>query len=269
MYQTFIILFREILEISIILGVVIAATKNIKNRNIHILLGLIAGVLGSSIIALFTNRISNYFGGTGQEIINAMILLVASGFISWTIVWMQKHGRKLSSTIKSKGREVETGEASLLSITLIIALAIFREGSEIVLFTYSVIITNKDTISQIIMGGLAGLVTGGIFGWLFYFGILKISGKYLFKVTAILLSFIAASMSSQAAMFLQSAGYFVTVSAEPLWNSSWLISDKSVVGNILNIIMGYTAKPTILEIIFYLTNLAIIWAAAKLSIARR
>lgn len=265
MYQTFIILFREILEISIILGVVIAATKNIKNRNIHILLGIIAGGLGSSIIALFTNKISNSFGGTGQEMINAIILLIASGFISWTIIWMQKHGRKLSSTIKSKGREVEAGEASLLSITLIIALAIFREGSEIVLFTYSVIITNKDTISQIIMGGFAGLIVAGIIGWLFYFGILKISGKYLFQVTAILLSFIAASMSSQAAVFLQSAGYFTAISPNTLWDSSWLISDDSVTGDILNIVMGYTAKPTSLEIIFYLTNLLIIWVALRLN----
>lgn len=264
MYQSFIILFREILEISIILSVVIAATNKLKHRNFYIIVGIILGILGASIIAIFTNQITNSLDGSGQEIINAIILLVASGFISWTIIWMKKHGKELTKTIKAKGLEIKSGESSLFSLMLIIALAIFREGSEIVLFTYSLIATNPDSIARIIIGGLGGLLTGGIIGLLIYLGIIKFSGKYLFNITTILLAFIAASMAAQAGIFLQAAGYFSAVNAQPLWDSSWLISNQSIIGNFLNIMLGYNSKPTIIELIFYSANLLLIWLAVRI-----
>ncbi|MEQ9115498.1 MAG: FTR1 family protein [Rickettsiales bacterium] len=263
MYQSFIIIFREILEIAIILSVVVAATQNIKKRNTHILFGILAGIIGASIIAIFTGKISNALDGAGQEITNALTLLFASGFIGWTVIWMKKHGRQLSSTIKQKGKEVQAGEASLLSISTIVALSIFREGSEVVLFTYSILATTKDSVLQIIAGAGAGLFAGTLTGILFYLGIIQFSGKHLFNVTAILLSFISASMASQAGMFLQAAGYIDFINAQPIWNSSFLLSDSSVFGNVASVIFGYTSQPTIIEITFYLLTLLIIAGSAK------
>lgn len=263
MYQTFIIIFREILEISIILSVVVAATQNIHKRTFYIFLGTMIGLLGSAIIALFTQQISNALDGTGQEITNAATLLIASIFIGWTVVWMKKHGKELSSTIKAKGKEIEAGESSLISIASIIALSIFREGSEVVLFTYSILVSSQHSLPEIITGASAGLISGAIIGAMFYFGIIKFSGKYIFNVTAALLAFISASMASQAGMFLQASGHIEFISGQPLWDSSNFLNEKSFIGDIASIILGYTSRPTIIEIALYFFTLGVIWLASK------
>lgn len=258
MYQTFIILFRESLEISIILSIVLAATNNIKYRNIYIILGLIIGILGSLIIALFTNKISHALSGYGQEVTNAIILTAATILICWTIIWMKNHARELSGQIKSVGARISRGETSLYSMSFIIALAIFREGSEIALFMHSIFALNSYSIFDILFGSISGLIAGILVGMLIYLGILKISGKYLFNVTAILLALIAAGMASQVANLLQSAGYFDFISSQPIWDSSELINDNSLIGITLNIIAGYIARPSIVELLFYFGTLIIL-----------
>lgn len=265
MYQTFIILFRESLEISIILSIIFAATNNLKNRNIYIILGLLAGILGASIIAIFTNKISHALSGYGQEIANAIILLTATMLICWTIVWMKNHGKQLTTQIKSTEQRIARGEISLYSMSFIIALAIFREGSEIVLFMHSIFALNTYSIFDVLLSSLGGLFSGVIVGMLIYFGILKISGKYLFNVTATLLALIAAGMSAQAATLLQATGYLNFGSSQPLWDSSSLITDNGFIGTTLNIIAGYISRPNIIELLFYLGTLIILIVAIYLT----
>ncbi len=265
MYHSFIILLREVLEISIILSIILAATNGIVGRSRYIIGGVGAGLVGATLLALFTNKISDALNGTGQEIVNAAILLCASFFISWTIIWIKKHGKHLSSRIKQKGQMIKDGNASLISMAFVVALAIFREGSEIVLFTYSLIITSKDNLSNILLGAVSGLSVGIFVGYLFYMGVLQFSKKMAFtRVVTLLLALVAASMAAQGGLFLQSAGYLSFIDAQPLWDSSSLISDASVAGNILNIIIGYSSKPTLIEVLFFLATLFLIWFSIKL-----
>lgn len=257
MLQIFIIVFREILEITVILGLVLVATHGLRNRNIWVLAGVIFGMLGSLIIALSTSAISNAFEGMGQEYFNAALLLVITIMLVWTIVWMKVHGYKLSQDIKNIGAQAQNGEVSLVALTTMVAATIFREGSEIVLFTYGAYTASNLDFFSVLGGGLAGLAVGLIVGGAMYFGLIRFSGKHVFQITAILLSLVAAGMAAHAVNFLSATG-LMPVYSTPLWDSTGLIQENSVLGQILGILIGYSARPSLLQLIAYFGTLLVI-----------
>ena len=71
MLGALIIVFREVVEAGIVIGIVLAATRGIAGRGGWVALGILAGVLGASVVALFAGAISNAFAGSGQELLRA------------------------------------------------------------------------------------------------------------------------------------------------------------------------------------------------------
>lgn len=256
MYNTAIVVFREILEIAIILGVIMAATKGVAGRTKYAIYGVGLGIIGSVLVAIFADSISNFAEGMGQELFNAIILLAAAFMIGWTVVWMRAHAKDLIAKVKQLGANVANGNAPMYSLSIAIALATLREGSEIVLFTYANILSGV-AITDILLGAVIGFTGGSAIGFLLYFGLIKISTKYIFRVTTWLLILLSAGLASYAAGLLVAAGYFESYS-QILWDSSGFISNQSMLGEILSILIGYTANPMLIQLVFYTLTLGII-----------
>jgi len=250
MLSTAIVIFREALEIAVILGAVLAATKGLNGRTFWILVGLGGGVFGALMIAVFARTISSAVSGMGQEIFNAAILFTAALFIGWTVLWMRKHSRELTAELRKAGAEVAEGKLPFYSLSLIIGLAILREGSEIVLFIYGMAISGQTAIS-IITGSIIGFALGMIAGVMFYYGLVRLSTKYMFKVTSWLLILLVSGLASQGAEFLSAAGYFSGLSYQ-IWDTSWLLSEGSIPGKALHSLIGYSARPSAVQLLFYL-----------------
>jgi high-affinity iron transporter len=87
--------------------------------------------------------------------------------------------------------------------------------------------------------------------------------KYLFKISFALLILIAASLASEAAGILTSIG-FLDIYNEPLWDSSWFISDFSITGRILKILIGYNAQPNSMQLMFYIGTILIILGCSRI-----
>ncbi|MFT5703757.1 MAG: high-affinity iron transporter, partial [Rickettsiales bacterium] len=204
MLKVAIIVFREILEIAVVISILVAATKGLKGRNKWIFSGIALGVLGSAILAFFTDNISSTLEGVGQEVFNASILFISSAMISWTVIWMTKYGREISNNLKQVGKSVSIGEKSLIVLMPITALTVLREGAEIVLFSYGSFVSG-DGILDLMIGALIGLSCGLIVGFALYFGVIKVLGRHFFAVTSWLLILLAAGMVSQGIGFLSSA----------------------------------------------------------------
>jgi len=257
------IIFRESLEIAMILGIVLAATKGLDGRNKWIFGGVLGGLAGAGAVALFAGQISNFADGIGQELFNAMILFTASIFIGWTAIWMRTHARNMAKEFKEIGANVISGKMSKISLSLIIGLAILREGAEIVLFIYGMILSGQST-GDIVAGSLGGVGLGVFIGLLLYNGLIKLHLGRALKVTGWLLILLVCGLCSQAAGYLSAAGMFSSLS-KPLWNSSWLLDDSSFLGKALHSLIGYTARPTAIEIIFYAGTLIILLSLIKLT----
>ena len=257
MFSTALIIFRETIEIAMILGVVLAATKSVAGRNKWILLGLAGGIAGACLVALSAGALSRVASGMGQELFNAIVLFTAAVFIAWTVIWMKTHAREMVLQMKQVGHEVNTGKLPHYSLSLIIGLAILREGSEIVMFVYGLILSGQP-VSDIITGSIAGIVSGSVAGFMLYISLVKMSLRYMLTFTNWLLILLVCGLTAQGAGFLSAAGYFSEFSVV-MWNSSWLIEDSSFTGKALHSLVGYTSHPTQIELLFYsVTLLAIV-----------
>lgn len=254
------IVFREVLEAALIVSVILAATHGVRHRLAYISGGVAAGVAGSFAVALSTNALASAFNGTGQELFGAAILFSVVGLLTWHIVWMQRHGRELVCEMKAVGHAVHTGEKSLLVLAAVVALAVLREGAEIVLFMHGMM--ESSPLSEVLSGFALGLAGGAAAGAVIYWGFLKIPVGKLFASTNILLMLIAAGMAARGCSKLIQAGYLPPLQ-DPLWDTSHILSERSMAGEFLSALVGYMDQPNGMQMIFYVATLAAIAAMMR------
>ncbi len=250
MFAALIIVFREVIEAGLIIGIALAATRGLTNRRRLVSSGVGLGLLGACVVAFFASAISNTLQGAGQEIFNASILLIAVFMLAWHNIWMAQHGRQLAAQLKSMGQQVMSGQKAPRALAVVIAAAVLREGSEVVLFLYGIAASGGSTLGSMLTGGALGLLLGMVVSALTYFSLVRIPSRYLFSVTGVLLCFLAAGMAAQAAAYLQQAGV-INVMTQPLWDTSFIVDDGSLAGKTLHALVGYTAQPNGLQAIFY------------------
>ena len=257
MFATAVILFREVLEMAVVVGVVMAAAEGAPGRNRWIGVGVLAGLFGASLVAVFADAISDAAAGMGQEYFNTAILLAATLLIGWTVVWMKTHGRDIAVKLKATGRAVVAGDSPMHMLAVVVGLAVLREGSEAVLFVYGVALSQSHTALELVAGSALGLAAGAAVGAALYLGLLKVSAKHLFGVTGALLALLASGMAAQAAGYLVAAGALPAI-LDPLWDSSWLLDQSSTVGRLLSVLVGYQDHPSATQVIAYLLTLSVI-----------
>jgi len=256
--STALIVFREVLEAALIVGIVLTATRNVVGRGRWVGYGIGAGLIGACVVAAFAEGIAQAAEGVGQELFNATILLAATAMLAWHNVWMARHGRALASQMQSIGRDVSAGTQPLHVLSIVIALAVLREGAEVVLFAYGIAAGGANVWSML-SGGAMGIVIGAGVGAALYFGLLQIPTRHLFTATAWLIVLLAAGMASHAAGFLIQAGMLPAIKPV-LWDTSAILSEHSPVGEILHTLVGYDDRPAAMQILVYAAAVAIIGA---------
>ncbi len=257
MLATLVIVFREVIEAGLIVGIVLAATRGVPRRGLWVSFGVVAGVAGACLVAAFAGQISSLFEGSGQELFNASILLLAVGMLTWHNVWMASHGRVMAQEMRRVGADVTAGKRPLTALSIVCGVAVLREGSEVVLFLYGIAASGGTSAAGLIAGGALGVLAGAGVSALMYLGLLTVPARHLFSVTSGLITLLAAGLAAQAVAFIQQAGYLELLTST-VWNSSWLLSDASLVGRLLHTLIGYTATPSGAQLLIYLLTIAVI-----------
>ena len=257
-----IIVFREVIEAGLIVGIVLAATEGVLGRIRYVSGGIAAGLLGASLLAVFAGTLSSALEGMGQEVFSASILAVAVVMLAWHNIWMASHGRELAAELKAAGHAVATGRKTLLALAAVVGIAVLREGAEVVLFLYGNALANDESNLNMLIGGFSGLGAGVALSALTYAGLVAIPSRYLFSVTSFLIAFLAAGMASQCVHFLEQAD-IVTALSTTLWDTSWLLPQDKIAGRILHTLIGYDDKPSIMQALVYLATLAAIFGAMR------
>jgi high-affinity iron transporter len=257
MLPTAIIVFREVLEAALIVGIVMAASRGALGRGLWVSGGIAAGVLGACLVALFAATIAAAAEGIGQELFDAGILFAAVCMLGWHNIWMSSHGRELAANAMKLGSEVRSGARPLWALAFVVALAVLREGSEIVLFLYGIALGGNGGPVAMAVGGVIGLALGVAAGTGIYWGLVAIPMRLLFTVTSWLVLLLAAGLAAQGAAFLMQADLLPSL-GDNLWDTSFLLSDDSLVGRILHTLIGYTAQPAGIQLVFYVATLLVI-----------
>ena len=257
MLAALIIVFREVIEAGLVVGIVLAATRGVPRRASWIAAGIACGLAGAAIVAGFADVIANAFTGAGQELLNAGVLVLAVLMLGWHNVWMSRHGREMAQEMHAAGIDVVEGRRPTSMLAVVVGVAVLREGSEVVLFLYGVGAQGGVTGGGILSGGGIGIALGAMVAYLMYRGLLKIPARHLFTVTSTLIALLAAGMAAQAVAFLEQAG-LIAESTGPLWNSSRLLNEQSLTGRVLHTLIGYTDQPTAIQLFAYIATLATI-----------
>ncbi|MBZ5666038.1 MAG: FTR1 family protein [Acidobacteriia bacterium] len=257
MLATLLIVFREVLEAGLIVGIVLAATKGVVRRGLWIAGGIAGGLLGAALVAVFAGELSSLFQGSGQELFNAGVLLLAVVMLGWHNVWMASHGRAIAREMRAVGGAVAEGRRPMTALAIVVGVAVLREGAEVVLFLYGIAGSGGTSAASMLADAWLGILGGGAMAGLIYGGLLAIPVNRLFAATSSLIALLAAGMAAQAVLFLQQGGYLETMST-PLWDSSWLLSQESIPGRMLHTLVGYSDSPDGAQLIAYAFTIAVI-----------
>lgn len=266
MLAALLIVFREVLEAALIVGIVAAATKGVRGRGRWIVAGIAAGGLGAIAVAGFASTIAAAFEGGGQEVFTATVLFAAVVMLGWHNIWMSHHGREMAREMTALGAAVSEGTRELYVVGMAVGLAVLREGSEVVLFLYGIAGSGASN-AALMMGGLMGLGLGTACGFALYKGLLRLSTRPLFAITGWLILLLAAGMAGQGANFLVQAGDLPSL-GPALWDSSQILSEQSWIGFLLHTLIGYTARPSGIQLIFYIGTLLVIGTLMKMQRGR-
>jgi high-affinity iron transporter len=254
------IVFRESFEAALLIGILAAAMRDVPGRARWLTIGIAAGIAGALVVAGLTDVIANAAGGTGQELFNASILGIAVLMLAWHNIWMASHGAELARAAKRLGAEVGAGTRALSSVAMLAGVAVLREGSETALFLYGIATGSDMSLSGLIGGAALGLFAGVAVGAAVYAGLLRIPSRRFFQVIGTLLVLLAAGLASQMARFLIQADWLPSL-ASPVWDTSWLLANESLLGATLRVLIGYEAQPTGTQVVFYIgTVVAIVGA---------
>jgi len=259
-----IIVFREVFEAGLIVGIVLAVTGSVPNRNRWICGGVLAGALAACVVAAFTGALSQLFAGMGQELFNAAILGIAVIMLTWHNVWMAHHGREMAGEMRAAGQAVADGSKSLLALAVVVGVAVLREGSEVALFLYGVAASDGGSALSLAIGGVIGLALGAAVCLLTYFGLMRIPPRALFATTTVLITLLAAGMAAQAVAFLERANWLTPLDTV-VWDSAWLLSESSIAGRTMHTLVGYTDQPTQMQLLVYVAVLLVTFVLMRLT----
>ena len=262
MLASLLIVFREVLEGGLVVGIILAATVGIAHRGFYIAGGIAAGIAGAGLLAVFAGALTNALSGNGQEVFDAGILIVAVLMLGWHNVWMASHGRQMAQQFGKMGQALAKGETSLMAMAVVVTVAVLREGSEVVLFLYGIAASAQIGLFPMLLGGALGVLGGGLVAWLIYRGLVAIPLHRLFAVTSLLIALLAAGMAGRAAAILAGADLLPAWGYQ-LWDMSWFVSDGTLIGRALQALVGYTAQPMGIQLVAWLATFALLMGASR------
>ena len=257
MLASLLIVFREVLEAGLIVGIVLAATTGVPGRGRWVALGIVGGLVGAGVVALFADSLSNALSGIGHEAFTAGILLVAVAMLGWHNVWMARRGSEMAGEMTAVGRSVASGEKSLVALAVVVGVAVLREGAEVVLFLYGIVAASSESAAALGLGGALGVAAGGAVAYLLYRGLLVIPTRHLFATTNWLIALLAAGMAGQAVAILARADVLPMWGGE-VWDTSAILPDSSWIGLALRTLVGYSDRPPGIQVATYVAVLALL-----------
>jgi high-affinity iron transporter len=265
MFAAAVIVFRETLEAALFVGIIAAATRQLPLRGRWLAGGVAAGVVGAILLGVMAKQVSAWADGIGQDLVNLGILSVALAMLVWHCVWVSTHGRQMAIQARRLGESVQGGQRRPWALFVAVALAVLREGAETVLFVGGSLTGSAGAGGggSVLLACAIGLAAGALVGVGLYAGLSRIPTQKLFATTNLLIALLAASIASQLARALTQAGLVERGSA-PLWDSSNWLSPDSALGALLHALAGYDARPSAIQLGFYLTVLAGIYLGSRL-----
>ncbi|MBI5728498.1 MAG: FTR1 family protein [Candidatus Magasanikbacteria bacterium] len=252
MFPNFLITFREVLEMSLLVGIVLSylnKTKQTKYNNV-VYVGVGGGIIASVIGAVLFQKMTGGFAGRAEQNFEGITMLIGAGLLTSMIIWMSRQ-RQIAATIEQKVAAHAANDHHV-GIFFLVFFAILREGVETVIFLSAATLVAS---GGRLVGALGGIVGAIFLGYLIFVAAVKVNIKKFFTSTSILLIFFAAGLVAHGVHELGEAAIIPPLVAE-LWNTNHLLNEGGAAGSLLKGLFGYNDNPSLMEVISYITYLA-------------
>jgi high-affinity iron transporter len=254
MAGAFLIALRDGLEAALIVGIICAYLVKLDRRDAlpKVVLGTVLAVLLSLVIGVVIVNTIGRLDHRLQATLEGIAALAAVVIMTRMLFWMRAQGRAIKGELES---QVSTALAlgSTRALIGLVFIAVIREGLEMTLFFLAIIGSESGDATSAVIGGLMGLAVAVVLGWAIFAAGIRINLGRFFKVTGVLLIFVAAGLMVYAVNEFTEAGWLPVFS--PVFDFSSILPQSSLIGSVLTGMFGYRAQPTGLQIAAYLLYL--------------
>jgi high-affinity iron transporter len=254
---SFLITLREGLEAALILGILLAYLgKTRQGRGSHAVWTGAWVAIGLSLAGgLLLHRVADRLSGQALELFEGGMIFLAVGLLSHMLLWMQREARHLKAQLQSAVDERDQGFAlGFLAFTVVV-----REGLETVLFLAGGARAGGPPLTYW-GGGLLGLAAAAVLGALLYRGAIRLDLRRFFTLSGWLLILFAAGMVANGVKEFHEANFLPPLIAH-VWDTYDLLPDTTLVGRFVGALFGYDPSPSLLQLLGWITYLALAGAA--------
>ncbi len=260
MINALFVVWRECFEAVLIVGILYAYLNRQANprRSMRFMWGgVAAGIVLSAFLAYGVQAAQTELQGAALEYFEAAMLVTAAALMTQMCIWMKQHARTIRAELEGELRDA-LSTAKLVGVASIAAIAIAREGFELVMFYYGM---GVEAQAQGAWGSLAlwssaGVALTAVTAWAYYKGLKIFNPRIFFRVTAAFLLVTASSLVLAAARKLSQMDAIPTW-IDPIWDSSWLLDERTGFGQFVSTATGYTSTPSLMLLVVFLAYWAI------------
>lgn len=261
MSASLLLVMRETVEASLLIGILLACLERTENRRYFagVWVGAGTGTLVSVLLGAAVLLTLGSVTGPGREVLEGVVMWAAAAVLTYVIWWMRREGGSMAHSLRAEA-QAGVGRGSVFALGTLAFLAVFREGAETVLYLGAA--ASSSPWQRVILGASMGFAVAVLLGTVMYRGGTRLfSPQRFFAITSAVLLLFAAGMVGRATLAFQAAGIFPgTITA---WNASAFLPETGGVGQALQALFGYTAAPSVLQVIFVLGYVALIVALQR------
>lgn len=254
MLPTFIIGLREGVEASLIVGIVAAflVAEGRRDALRWVAIGVVGAVVLCLIAAVGLQILARDLPERPQAVLEAVIALVAVATVTSMILWMRTHARTLKRSLEQEAR----GALIAGSVTALVAmafLAVLREGFETSVFLLAVF-QQSHSGSAAAIGAVLGIALAVAIGYGIYRGGIRLDLGRFFRITGVVLVFVAAGLCASAVHSAHEAG-LVTILQAQAFDLTWLVRPGTPLAALLTGMLGLQPQPSVAEGLVYVLYL--------------
>jgi high-affinity iron transporter len=251
MIPTFVITLREGVEASLIIGIIAAFLVKEGRRDAmrQMWIGIAIAIVLCSAVAVALEVVGQQLPQKQQEGLETVVGLIAVSAVTYMIVWMRRHARGIKAELEGEAASA-LAAGSTMALVGMAFLAVLREGFETSVFLLAAFQDATDTTAAG-AGAVLGLVAAIAIGLGLYRGGVRINLTRFFRITGLVLVFVAAGLLATAAHTGHEAGWINGLQGQAI-DLSWLVQPGTISGSLLTGMLGLQPNPTVIEVTVYL-----------------
>jgi len=263
MLPTYLLSLREGLEAALIIGILLGALSKIRRTDLSptVWLGTLSAIGVSILTAVLLTSFGMSLEDPAEAIFEGITMLIAAGILTWMIFWMSKQARFLKTELEA-GVNKAAASAGKSGVFWLAFIAVVREGVELALFITAAFFAGNQSgmtsdIIQTLVGTILGVGTAALLSWTLFATAVRLDLRRFFQVTGLLLILFAAGLIAHGVHEFNAVGWIPSM-VEHVWNLDSVISETSLLGQLLKTLFGYSSSPSLTEMIAYFVYIAVV-----------